>query len=62
MNLDTFAITCGISVICVHAVVEAERPASFLKKKQLILVLSLFVISPSVPSSLLAVHRERIAL
>ena len=29
MNLDTYASVCDISV---HAIVEAKRPASFLKK------------------------------
>ena len=32
MNLDIYAFMCGISVISVHAIVEAKRHASFLKK------------------------------
>ena len=35
MNFDTSAIMCGMSV---SATVAARRPASFLKKKKLILV------------------------
>ena len=31
MYLDTYAIICGISVISVHAIAEAKRPAGFLK-------------------------------
>ena len=32
VNLDTYAIMCGISVISVHAVVGGKWPASFLRK------------------------------
>ena len=39
MNTDAYAIMCGINVKGVRAIIEAKRPASFLKK--LILVINL---------------------
>ena len=41
MNFDTYAIMCGISV---HAIAEAKRPASFLKKVILVLIKSLIIV------------------
>ena len=37
MNLDTYAIMCSVSVMRVHAIVEAERPTT----KKLILVVQI---------------------
>ena len=32
MNLDIYVTLCGIRDISIHAIVEAERPSSVLKK------------------------------
>ena len=45
MNTDTYAIMCGIIVIGVRAIVEAKRPASFLKKLILVFFLCSFTYS-----------------
>ena len=34
MTLDIYATVCGKRVISLHAIVEANRPASVLKKKK----------------------------
>ena len=53
MNTDTYAIMCGIIVIGVRVIVEAKRPASFLKKLIFVYLTDILLQPGMTPSDLL---------
>ena len=50
MNLDTYVIMCGMSV---HAIAEAKRPASVLKKKKANACFNFALVLVSVPKRII---------